>query len=73
LRQEIGVKEEMSMMFSKRWSDKNIKDVTDKIDRVTVWSATDTLFSISDKNELYEFFRKNRSEVFKDMISIKIK
>jgi len=72
LKQEIGIKEEMNLMFPKRWTDKNMSDVAGKIQKITIYTTTDTLLSVSNKEEIFALFKKNRSDIFKDMISIKI-
>ena len=69
--QEIGVKEDLNMMFDKKWTDKNIQDVVSNIKEIKIYNKQDTLLKVSDKQQLFNLFKNNRA-LFHDRITFKI-
>ena len=72
MEQEIEAKEELNMMFDKKWTDKNIQTVVDNIKEIALYTETDTIFQSQDKKVIYKMFKNNRNFPFKDKISLKI-
>lgn len=58
--------------FGQLWTDERITEYVSSINKIEVISVTDTI-SISDKKEMYQFFRKRRKGLFKDIVLIEIK
>lgn len=72
LDQEIAPKEAMTVMFNKKWTDKNIRNVANGIKEITIYTSTDTLFHSLDKEEIFTILKNNRS-TFKDRVNLKVK
>lgn len=73
LKQEIDAGEDLNMMFDKRWSDKSIRNVVNNIKEIVIYNQRDTLLHVTDKNQLFDLFKTNRSEIFHDRITLQIK
>lgn len=73
IEQEIRKKEDLNMMFNKRWSDDYIKKVVSEIKSIGLYYKSDTIFYVSEKQEMFELFKSNRSNLFKDRVTFKIK
>lgn len=69
--QEIGMKEDLNMMFDKKWTDKNIKDVVNNIKEIKIYNKQDTLLKILDKQQLFDLFKNNRT-LLQDRITFRI-
>ncbi len=74
IEQEIRKKEDLNMMFDKRWTDDNIRNAVNSIKAIIItYNKSDTLLNVSDKNEMFQLFKDNRAEPFKDRITFKVK
>jgi len=71
MEQEISSKEELNMMFDKKWTDKNTRIVTNSIKEITIYTSTDTIYHSLNKDEIYRIFKDNCS-TFKDKVTLKI-
>lgn len=72
MEQEIKAKNELNMMFDKKWTDKNIRTVVGNIKEIVLYTSTDTIFQTHDKDVIYKIFKENRTQPFKDKISLKL-
>jgi len=72
IEQEIASKEAMTIMFDKKWTDKNTLNVANGIKEITIYTSADTLFHSINKDEIYTILRSNRS-AFKDRVNLKVK
>lgn len=58
--------------FGHKWTDNRIREYVSKIERIEISSISESIF-LSDKTDMYNFFRMRRKGAFKDEIRIIIK
>lgn len=57
--------------FGQHWTELGINDYLSQINKIEVITNTDTV-SMTDKQEMYEYFRKRRRGLFNQIMKIKI-
>lgn len=57
--------------FGQHWTDEHIKEYLSEIDSIEIITSFDTLL-ISNKNKMYQYFKKRRRGLFKQTMKIKI-
>jgi len=64
-------KEEIILGFGQRWTDDGIRRYLSEIEKIEVITEKETLV-LSDKKKMYQYFRKRRKGLFKQILKIKI-
>ena len=58
--------------FGQFWTDERIKEYVQEINSIEIISPQDSI-QITDKDQMFEFFKKRRGGLFKNKIKIKVK
>ena len=57
--------------FGQHWTDEGIQDYLSQIEKIEIITNEDTI-TMTDKKELFQYFRKRRKGLFKQTLKIKI-
>ena len=68
---EDQAKKEIILGFGQHWTDDGIRGYLSQINKIQILTKNDTT-TMSDKQEMYQYFRKRRKGLFKQILKIKI-
>jgi hypothetical protein len=64
-------KKEIILGFGQRWTDDGIRKYLSEINQIEIVTEDETM-ALSDKQKIYQYFRKRRKGLFKQILKIKI-
>ncbi len=64
-------RKEVMFGFGQHWTDERIREYFSQIKKIELITQSDTII-MSEKKEMYKYFRKRRKGLFKQLVKIKI-